>query len=136
MNIKKKEYRAEVRALLEEGYTLWNESGLPVLPQSERFLVSDVAVRAYSGEYAAKFAAACQCFYLFRSLHAMAPQYPAWATLLGDYFFSQFSKNLIPIDSVPLIDAFSRFLAKDAQEPAGTDAFLSFVESLPSVIKS
>lgn len=136
MNVKTREHEAEVRALLEEGYGLWEESGLQLLPESERFAISDAAIRVYSGEYAAKFAAACQCFYLFRNLHARAERDPAWATLLGDYFFSQFSKHLIPIDSVPLIDAFSRYLANDARKPASTGAFLAFVESLPAVMKS
>mgnify|MGYP003320264127 CR=1 FL=1 len=31
-------------------------------------------------------------------------------TLLGDYFFSQFSLSLIPIDSTKLIDTFSDYI--------------------------
>lgn len=129
------EFRARADALLTEGYQLWKESGLPALPPSDRCLAVDAAVGAYTGAHAAQFAAACQCFYLFRKLHGMAETYPTWATLLGDYFFSQFSKHLIPIDSVPLIDAFSGFLASDARRQSGTETYLSFIRSLPAVIK-
>lgn len=136
MNKKIQDHRAEVGALLDEGYKLWEGSDLPKLPQSEWFLVAERAAQAYSGEYSVQFAAACQCFYLFRSLHRMVEHYPAWATLLGDYFFSQFSKNLIPIDSVDLIEAFSSFLLYDTQSPASTDDFICFISRLPAVLKS
>lgn len=131
MNAKVNEHREKVDALLTEGYRLWDESDLPSLPQTERYLAADAAAELYQGKYSAEFAVACQSFYLFRKLHGLAVQYPAWGTLLGDYFFSQFSKNLIPLDCVPLIDAFSRFLEADAQETLNQEDYLTFIGSLP-----
>lgn len=127
--------RTEVDKLLSEGYRLWNDSALPQLPVSERYIASDEVAAVYNGAHYAELAAACQCFYLFRKLHCMLQNYPTWATLLGDYFFSQFSKNLIPIDSVALTDSFSRYLSADTQSSFNTQEYLSFIRSLPMVLK-
>jgi hypothetical protein len=128
--------RVKADTLLAEGYRLWSESGLPLLPRSERCSVIDAALKAYDGKYSAEFAAACQCFYLFRRLHSLVQQHPTTATLLGDYFFSQFSKNLIPLDSVPLINAFSSFLADEIQTQGDMEGYLDFIGSLPGMIES
>lgn len=114
---------------------MWKDSALPQLPASERYLASDEIAAVYNGVYSAELAAACQCFYLFRKLHSMLQNYPTWATLLGDYFFSQFSKNLIPIDSVALTDSFSRYLTADTQASFNTQEYLSFIRSLPVVLE-
>jgi hypothetical protein len=106
--------RNEVDALLQEGYRLWEEAGLPPLGREERCAAAAAAGTAYCGSYAREFAAACQCFYLFRMLHRLPAAFPESATLLGDWFFSQFSRHLIPLDNVPLILAFSEVLARDA----------------------
>jgi hypothetical protein len=106
--------RSDVDALLREGYRLWEETELPPLGPGERYAAADAAGAAYSGPHARAFAAACQCFYLFRALHRLSEAFPASATLLGDWFFSQFSLQLIPLDNVPLLMAFSDFLARDA----------------------
>lgn len=127
--------RTEVDKRLSEGYRLWNDSALPQLPVSERYLASDEIAAVYNGAYDAELAAACQCFYLFRKLHCMLQNSPAWATLLGDYFFSQFSKNLIPIDSVELTDSFSRYLTADTQSSFNTQEYLFFIRSLTVVLK-
>ena len=126
--------RDEISRHLAEGYHLWESVGLTELPESERFMISDMLLSAYQGENAASLATACQCFWLFRKLHGMAEQDPVHATLLGDYFFSVFSKNLIPLDSVALNGEFARLLASDAQAPVGIDAFMEFVRKLPSVL--
>ena len=127
---------ARVAALLAEGYHLWSESLLPELSLSERYIAAGEAERVYQGENAAEFSAACQCFYLFRKLHGMVADYPEWATLLGDYFFSQFSKNLIPLDSVALTDAFAAFLSADTQSALGLEEYLNFIRGLPAVMKT
>jgi len=127
--------RIKADKLLAEGYRLWSESGLPLPTESERYFAIDAALKAYNGKFSAEFAAACQCFYLFRKLHSLAQQHPAAATLLGDYFFSQFSKNLIPLDSVPLINAFSAFLADDIKAQDNMEGYLDFIGSLPGMIE-
>ncbi len=126
--------KARVVALLAEGYCLWSQSPLPELPYSERYIAADEATRVYRGKNAAELAAACQSFYLFRKLHSMAGDYPEWATLLGDYFFSQFSKNLIPLDSVPLTDSFAAYLSADTQSALCLEEYLEFIGGLPEVI--
>jgi hypothetical protein len=106
--------RISVDALLEEGYRLWDAAGLPPLGPKERRAAADAAGALYCGPHPAAFAAACQCYYLFRALHRRAGAFPEAATLLGDYFFSRFSAYLIPLDSAALIRAFSDCLARDA----------------------
>lgn len=130
------ENRAKVDTLLEEGYRLWDESSLPAQYQSERYFAVDAASAVYQGKYSSEFAAACQCFYLFRKLHSMIQEYPAMATLLGDYFFSQFSRNLIPLDSVPLINAFSSYLAAEIQALDDGEGYLDFIGSLSELMES
>jgi hypothetical protein len=106
--------RNEVDTLLQEGYRLWAETGLSPPGAEERHAAADAAGAAYDGPHARELAAACQCFCLFRALHRLSAAFPESATLLGDWFFSQVSLHLIPLDSVPLILAFSDFLARDA----------------------
>jgi len=126
--------REEVREHLAEGYALWEDVGLPPLEDSERYKVSDAALAAYQGENAANLAALCQCFWLFRKLHGSIEGNPIYATLLGDYFFTVFSKNLIPLDSVALNGEFARLLASDTRKPIGSNGFLEFIGRLPAVI--
>jgi hypothetical protein len=113
-----KALRVDADALLEEGFRLWDEAGLPPLGPKERRAAADAAGAVYLGPHPAAFAAACQCFYLFRALHRRAEAFPEAATLLGDYFFSRFSAHLIPLDSAALIRAFSDCLARDASGAA------------------
>lgn len=129
------ELSGKMDSLLAEGFLLWKESGLPALPESERYFAANEVVSVYDGEYTAELAAACQCYYLFRKLHGMVQEKPAWATLLGDYFFSQFSKYLLPLDSVPLIDAFSAYLKKDTQTAGGANELRLLIRSLPAVLQ-
>ena len=124
----------EVCQALAEGYGFWDEIGLPALPEPERYIAADESLSVYNGENAVSLAVACQCFWAYRRLHGLAPEHPVYATLLGDYFFSVFSKNLIPLDSVALNGEFARFLAGDTATPAGVDSYLEFIRNLPSVI--
>ena len=126
--------RIEVDNALAEGYGLWDEIGLPALPIEERCIASNESISAYYGENAASLAVACQCFWIYRRLHSMASEHPVNATLLGDYFFSVFSKNLIPLDSVALNGEFARFLACDTARPAKIDGYLEFVRNLPNIV--
>lgn len=126
--------RDEVGSALTEGYGLWDEIGLPALPLSERYVASNESLSVYRGENAVSLAVACQCFWIYRRLHSMASEHPVNATLLGDYFFSVFSKNLIPLDSVALNGEFARFLACDTARPAKIDGYLEFVRNLPNIV--
>ncbi len=128
------ELRDSVDKILAEGYHLWNESSMPYPLGSERYIAADALAFVYDGPYAEKLAAACQCFYYFRKLHGRVTAHPTCATLLGDYFFSQFSKNIMPLDSVPLTDAFSAYLKKDIQSPGTIAAYIAFISGLPAVL--
>jgi len=125
--------RNEIAGQLAEGYEMWDSSPLPPLPDTERFQASDESLSVYSGENAKSLAVACQCFLMYRKLHRITDEYPIYATLLGDYFFSVFSKNLIPLNSVALNGAFAMFLAGDTNVPVGIDGFLKFVRELPAL---
>ena len=128
--------RDEVSKHLAEGYDLCEKVGLPTPPESERYIASDESLSAYQGEHAASLAIACQCFWLFRKLHSIAEENPVYATLMGDYFFSIFSKNLIPLDSVALNDEFARLLSKDVEQPTGIEGYINFVRNLPAVLRT
>lgn len=124
-----------VEQLLADGYRQWRLSGLRLPTAQERGLSADCLSGRYEGPYAPELAAACQCFYYFRLLHGMVRQSPVWATLLGDYFFSLFSKYLLPLDSTALIDAFSAYLKADTQTPGDDVQFRAFVRTLPGVLR-
>ena len=125
----------DVRKLLEEGYKIWESSGMPMPPDSERYIASDALLSVYRGENAVELATACQCFRLYRRLHEMVGEYPIDATLLGDYFFSVFSKCIIPLDSVPVIDQFAVLLERDTQAAVSEEEYMSFVRGLPMVLR-
>lgn len=124
----------ELDMLLCEGYKMWDCFGCNPLNEMEKHSVIEQAVRACKTDCHTKdYAAACQCFFLFRKLHYGVGARPETATLLGDYYFSQFSQFLIPIDSPQLIDLFSEYLKKDTKQAADgatsfdMDAYLTFV---------
>ncbi len=102
--------------LLSEGYAFWNSLGYPPLSETEREEIPRLVLSSTNCDHAASLAAACQSFFLFRTLHNETQQGSAEAILLGDYFFGVFSKCLIPLDSTWLIDEFSVFLRGDAEE--------------------
>lgn len=124
----------ELDMLLCEGYKMWDCFGCNPLNEMEKHSVIAQAVRACKTDCHTKdYAAACQCFFLFRKLHYGVEARPETTTLLGDYYFSQFSQFLIPIDSPQLIDLFSEYLKKDTKQAADgatsfdMDAYLTFV---------
>lgn len=119
---------------LREGFLLWEHSGMPLPDGEERCRYAGLAGRIYAGEHAAEFSAACQCFALFRTLHGQVRKFPTEATLLGDYFFSRFSRCLIPLDSVALTDAFADYLKADIAGRA--EEYERFLEGLPALIQS
>ena len=126
----------EAGGLMAEGRTIWERSGLPPMRSGELTLISDAVLSAYKGKNAESLAAACQCFWLFRKLHRLAGDHPVCATLLGDYYFSLFSKHLIPLDSAPLIDEFARLLIEDTQRPVNQADYIGFVKRLPKALTS
>ena len=126
----------ELQTLLLEGYRMWERFGLDPLNEMEKHKVLGQAVASCKTDCHTKYyAAACQCFFLYRKLHYMVEKQPETATLLGDYYFSQFSQFLIPIDSPELIDLFAEYLKKDTKSAVdGKEAFemkeyLAFVTS-------
>lgn len=121
-----------VEELLEEGYRLWEDSPLPELSLEDHEKIVDLVGNIYSGLDKLHFAAACQSFYLFRKLHREMEEYQAYSVLLGDFFFSLFSQNLIPLDSVPLTDAFAAYLDRDTAGMA--EDYAAFILTLPAVM--
>lgn len=124
----------ELNNLLCEGYQMWERFGCTPLNEMEKHKVLEQAVSACRSDCHTKnFAAACQCFFLYRKLHHMVEGQPETATLLGDYYFSQFSQFLIPIDSTRLIDLFSEYLKQDVKAAASgmmefdMEAYLKFI---------
>lgn len=136
------EILSRVDELLADGYRMWEEYRLPVLTDEERHQAAECAAAAWdSTDFTLEYAAACQCFYLFRRLHTMVEEHPEQVTLLGDYFFSRFSHFLIPIDSTRLIDLFSEYLKGDAlrqsegKKDFDPDGYLRFIRETAKEIK-
>lgn len=136
MNQTKQQIVTDVRALLKDGFSMWEQFGLnPWSEKESRAVMECAAASCRNQQFAAEYTAACECFFLYRKLHIMAESCPGTATLLGDYFFSRFSSYLIPIDSTRLIDLFAEYLKQDAKEAASgaeefdTDRYLQFVEN-------
>ncbi len=114
-----------------EAEMVWGDENVPRIDQAVREQIREAAQSAVQNPaFANDYADACEAFYLFRKLHSLADQMPAWAVLTGDYFFSRFSHALIPIDNVELIDRFSDYLKEDVKkieaEP-DLDGYLAFV---------
>ncbi len=124
----------ELNILLCDGYRMWESFGCIPLNEMEKHVVLKQAVLACTkDEHTKEYAAACQCFFLYRKLHHTVDEQPETATLLGDYYFSQFSQFLIPIDSPKLIDMFSEYLKWDTKlavsgnKEFDMDKYLNFV---------
>lgn len=125
-------WKDELDGLLREGYSLWEETALPPVPEKERYAAGQALAEVFAGEKFLPLAAACQSFYWFRRLHAGPEGTTPAGILLGDYFFSRFSQCMIPLDSPRLVDAFAAFLTRDAQ--TGREDYLAFVRGLPAVV--
>ena len=125
--------KEDVKMLMEEGYRHWKaDAELPLAPEQNG--IFDELLSIYSDEKAPTLATACQCFWNFRKLHELTDKHPVQATLLGDYFFSVFSKCLILLDSVEINDRFAKLLAEDTGQAVGEEAYREFVKRLPMVI--
>ena len=132
----------ELNNLLFNGYQMWDRFGCYPLNEMEKHIVLQQAVTSCRTDcHTKEYAAACQCFFLYRKLHYMVEEQPEAATLLGDYYFSKFSQFLIPIDSTRLIDLFSEYLKKDAKEAAAgskefdLNRYLAFVKRAAEEIR-
>ncbi|MCL2391353.1 MAG: hypothetical protein FWC66_01930 [Oscillospiraceae bacterium] len=112
---------------VDEGLRMW-EATMP-FPSG---LISDryAADPMYSGENAKALSLVCQCFWLYRKLHEMVDDFPIHATLLGDYFFSIFSKCLVPLDSVMLTHEFARLLSQDTQSAISETDYSEFIRGI------
>lgn len=127
---------ARCEDLLAQGYQLWESLAFPPLTHEEKNQLPLLALEGTHHPHAHYFAAACQSFFLFRTLHGLAKDGQPTAILLGDYFFGIFSQCLIPLDSTWLTLEFSKFLRGDSE--GGVDgtqsfdkvAYLSFVKGL------
>lgn len=128
---------AELNTLLCEGYQMWERFGCIPLNEMEKHAVLEQAVNAcQTNAHTKEYAAACQCFFLYRKLHHMVDEQPECATLLGDYYFSQFSQCLIPIDSPKLIDLFAEYLKNDTKIAASGNKVFDMEKYLVFVSKA
>ncbi|MBR3244339.1 MAG: polyprenyl synthetase family protein [Parasporobacterium sp.] len=73
-------------------------------------------VSAPENTHSIELESANENFGLFRKLHTLKdPSYSvAEAVLRGDYYFSRFSLDLIPVDSIEITDQFAKILREDA----------------------
>jgi hypothetical protein len=113
---------------LMEGYALWPDSE-PLFEKPEMPDI-DGLLAGYHGPFKDHLTDACSCFWLFRYFHTREE---LCSVLLGDYYFSSFSRLIIPLDSIPVIDAFSDYLIKDTDGCAAD--FNDFVRSLPVLLE-
>lgn len=111
---------------------MWDSPGLPDYPAQDCQRIAHRAQAVYSGPEQQAFSAACRAFYLYRYLHwrCTLPE----GVLLGDYYFSLFSRHMIPLDCVALTEAFSDYLAGSTVSPLSLEDYLEFLESLKGVI--
>ncbi len=73
-------------------------------------------VSAPENKHQIELSSANENFALFRRLHKLEDNdyTVAEATLRGDYYFSRFSLDLIPVDSIEITDRFAKILREDA----------------------
>ena len=127
--------------LLSEGYDFWDSLGFPPLNEAEREEIPNLVFASTNCEHVASLAAACQSFFLFRTLHNQMQQGSDKAILLGDYFFGIFSQCLIPLDNTQIIDEFAVFLRGDTQEGVrgstsfDKEAYCQFVKRMSAGLK-
>ena len=146
---------AQVTEMMKEHVSMWKQMGYGDAPLEALNRISCKAIQSLyetivsRGEEQAisetrmiecldNYGAACQCYYLFRSLHERCQEDTGTAVLLGDYYFGQFSHFLIPIDSPKLILLFSEQLQKETRQnvdreacPLSMEEYLAFVGQIP-----
>jgi len=123
----------KVKDILAYGWELWREN-LPIEPEFQQCRVAREVLYTYDGKHAVSLAGACESFWLFRRLHEMAQAHPIYSTLIGDYFFSLFSKCLIELDNVEVTDKFAKLLTVDTFKPISAEEYLNFVRGLQAVL--
>ena len=123
--------------ILKEAGQIWPNAVLSSRREEERRQVRRFAV-ACAGSYQKEYADACECFFLFRVIHRMTDVDAGWSALTGDWFFSRFSKALIPIDSVLLIDRFSEYLTEDlmrSEQVFDMEGYMRFIRKTAEEIR-
>ena len=141
------ELHAAIDERLIKGYEMFDKYLNISVPEELKYFAVDAISRSYDKKHLLNLASASQCFFWFRYLHSdvfhnmhsekhKADEFIERATLLGDYFFSQFSLYLIPIDSTPLIDEFSIFLNEESSKlmEVSKDKFTAFFERVSEVL--
>lgn len=80
-------------------------------------------VSAPNDPHSKELESANENFALFRSFHRLDDDNysTAEAVLKGDYYFSRFSLDLIPVDSIEITDAFAKILREDASGQASEE---------------
>lgn len=138
--MQKESVRQRIAGRMQENYRMWEQMGYGQICETS---MEKIAKAASGGlyeslkkrrdkqqilempecleRYLENYGAVCQCYYLYRDLHERTDHDTKTAVLLGDYFFGEFSRYLIPIDSPKLIEIFSRKL----QEETGQAVFKS-----------
>lgn len=100
----------------------------------EKYFAVDLVYEHYQGEHLFNLCVAAQSLYWFLCLHD-EKELTNEKVLLGDYFFSQFSLSLIPIDSTKLIDAFSDYIKQSAvTETFDREMFAQFISKVHEAI--
>ncbi len=136
----KKQLYKDTDAALKKGYELWEGNLSFPVPEDLRYFAVDSITESYGGKFLRELVIAAQSFFWFRYLHdirdKISPDEDGGRVLLGDWFFSCFSLNLVPVDSTELINRFSAFLDKDINKCPDPEKFDAFLKSLPEVIES
>ena len=101
---------------------------------NEKYFAVDKVFENYEGEHLLNLCVAAQSLYWFLALHA-SEELTNEKTLLGDYFFSQFSLSLIPIDSTKLIDVFLDYIKQSVvTQSFDKEKFAKFISKVHEAI--
>lgn len=123
---------SDVDSALKKGYEMF----ITYLGETakEKYFAVDKVFENYKGEHLLNLCVAAQSLYWFFKLHD-EKELTSEKTLLGDYFFSQFSLSLIPIDSTKLIDTFSDFIKQSVvKENFDKQEFENFISKVHEAI--
>lgn len=134
---------------MQKNYKMWEQMGYePICQISMDRIAESAATGMYEklkekkigkiDSFLENYGAACQCYYLHRSLHERTDRDTKTAVLLGDYFFGEFSRYMIPVNSPEIIRNFSEKLRKDTIQYIGSrakkwelDDYIAFVGRIP-----
>ncbi len=131
-NVILSQLHSDVDTRLKKGYEMFiTYEGADA---DKKYIAVDKVFENYNGEHLLNLCVATQSLYWFLSLHDKK-DLTNEKILLGDYFFSQFSLSLIPIDSTKLIDVFSDYIKQSvAKETFNQEEFLSFISKVHEAI--